>query len=521
MNPFGIDFASENYEWTVSLCQTDSDGDGRTNGEELGDPTCVWFAGGPEPTGPSLSHPGVIDEPRETPPEDSCASYTEPSSVVPVDIVFSAPSAMDETQTHYICEQKVMDVPSSEILHIIKTEVLLDNPAVLHHMFVFLCPEGSSDGDRVGDGNYECSGQESRCTRIGAWAIGPHETCYPENVGAEVDFSNMENMVVKIEAHYDNTSGQSQEDQSGIRVTMTPELRPLKSTTTTMGFALSDPDFAIPPQSPSHALTNICPSEATIKLPHPIYFYSFYPHMHLYGRSLYTEHYRCGKKIGEIGRINDYEFNNQQQYLLPSPIKVLPGDFLKTTCVYDSTGVNETITGGEETTDEMCINFLSFYPSIQNPDGSESGFGVCLVFENGIREIPDNVESPVMLPEGFRFGIIDRAPTMDSLLLSFDSDPANSWAPCCETDSCDETFLANEGGVCAQDGDCVDGTLCDGGFCVVPIASTTSSAPMSPPPTSAPTSPPEIGVDDPVSQAVPVPRVVVSCVLAAIAMWLV
>ena len=37
-NPFGLDFASEGTTWTVSLCGMDSDGDGFTNGEELGDP---------------------------------------------------------------------------------------------------------------------------------------------------------------------------------------------------------------------------------------------------------------------------------------------------------------------------------------------------------------------------------------------------------------------------------------------------------------------------------------------------
>jgi hypothetical protein len=35
--------------WTVQLCQMDSDGDGQTNGFELGDPCCTWVVGGPPP----------------------------------------------------------------------------------------------------------------------------------------------------------------------------------------------------------------------------------------------------------------------------------------------------------------------------------------------------------------------------------------------------------------------------------------------------------------------------------------
>jgi hypothetical protein len=38
----------------------------------------------------------------------------------------------------------------------------------------------------------------------------------PKTFGREIDFSSGVNFVVKIEAHYDNTSGQPQQDQSGM-----------------------------------------------------------------------------------------------------------------------------------------------------------------------------------------------------------------------------------------------------------------------------------------------------------------
>ncbi|KAL3670717.1 hypothetical protein V7S43_003905 [Phytophthora oleae] len=41
-NDFGLDFESAGEEWTTEFCQTDSDGDGQTNGQELGDPCCEW-----------------------------------------------------------------------------------------------------------------------------------------------------------------------------------------------------------------------------------------------------------------------------------------------------------------------------------------------------------------------------------------------------------------------------------------------------------------------------------------------
>jgi hypothetical protein len=59
-NPFGNDFGAHDHVWTDELCRTDSDGDGRTNGAELGDPDCVWVMGA-DPTEPARSHPGIVD----------------------------------------------------------------------------------------------------------------------------------------------------------------------------------------------------------------------------------------------------------------------------------------------------------------------------------------------------------------------------------------------------------------------------------------------------------------------------
>ena len=39
----------------------DSDGDGRTNGEELGDPDCTWAPGTAPKLTSGLSHPGVCE----------------------------------------------------------------------------------------------------------------------------------------------------------------------------------------------------------------------------------------------------------------------------------------------------------------------------------------------------------------------------------------------------------------------------------------------------------------------------
>ena len=67
-NPFGLDVEAlvtpngEEVFWGPELAALDSDGDGFTNGEELGDPEGTWQEGDDSPGVPAdLGHPGNPD----------------------------------------------------------------------------------------------------------------------------------------------------------------------------------------------------------------------------------------------------------------------------------------------------------------------------------------------------------------------------------------------------------------------------------------------------------------------------
>jgi len=74
LNMFGADFKSQGNKWTVALCKMDSDGDGVSNGAELGDPDCKWKAGDPQPTCAKPSHPGVNQAGQNVPCGDPSVS---------------------------------------------------------------------------------------------------------------------------------------------------------------------------------------------------------------------------------------------------------------------------------------------------------------------------------------------------------------------------------------------------------------------------------------------------------------
>ncbi|KAL3664406.1 hypothetical protein V7S43_010729 [Phytophthora oleae] len=57
-NLFGIAFEEAGTEWTKELCEADSDEDGQTNGQELGDPCCIWKEGDNPLRTVGVSHPG-------------------------------------------------------------------------------------------------------------------------------------------------------------------------------------------------------------------------------------------------------------------------------------------------------------------------------------------------------------------------------------------------------------------------------------------------------------------------------
>eukprot|EP00756_Hemistasia_phaeocysticola_P059786 Hpha_TRINITY_DN36725_c0_g1::TRINITY_DN36725_c0_g1_i1::g.142135::m.142135 len=76
-NPFGAAFVQGGRTWSRELCMADSDGDGYTNGQELGDPQCVWSPGLSATMVTGLSHPGLYSSiPTNTPPGYTPAPVT-------------------------------------------------------------------------------------------------------------------------------------------------------------------------------------------------------------------------------------------------------------------------------------------------------------------------------------------------------------------------------------------------------------------------------------------------------------
>ena len=86
-NQFGINFAAADHTWSKTLCTSDSDGDGVTDGVELGDPCCKWTVGATPQVTTDISHPGLATSKTSR----SCSSYTCDNGVSPC--VVATPNA--------------------------------------------------------------------------------------------------------------------------------------------------------------------------------------------------------------------------------------------------------------------------------------------------------------------------------------------------------------------------------------------------------------------------------------------
>jgi hypothetical protein len=111
--------------------------------------------------------------------------------------------------------------------------------------------------------------------------------------------------------------------------------------------------------------------------------FASFPHMHQTGSQIWTTHWRDGKQIAEIGRIEFWSFDHQTTQVVNIPIceltflphffdsplnlTIQPGDRLNTHCAYNTLGISSKTFFGSSSNQEMCMHFLSYFPRFLTP----------------------------------------------------------------------------------------------------------------------------------------------------------
>ncbi|OWF48547.1 DBH-like monooxygenase protein 1 [Mizuhopecten yessoensis] len=368
-NPFGLDFYNNEKKWNRTLCEMDSDGDGISNGAELGDPLCVWTPGS-NPANTPTGHPGLC-EPWSDPmclekntfytcqtKELDCDATNSPD-VKELSITFPK-SAVPAKETSYMCMNFAF--PADHDYHVIADKGLIDNEFVMHHILIYACPTDVELEDLVNPLNtpYVCGmAGEQRCQEIiGMWSVGIPGFCHNENAGFKIGTTGYK--YASMQMHWNNPSLRSDyEDSSGMTLYYTPVLRPYNLGNLVIG----EYQFSIPPGESRHVIESECSSTCSDRImTSSVNVVSGLNHMHYMGREMTTFHTPTGGAERAIMADPHYSYDNPKVHTFESPLEIKKGDVLRAKCSFTTSQKNVTTFSGEATSQEMCYAFLFYYP---------------------------------------------------------------------------------------------------------------------------------------------------------------
>ena len=264
-NSFGKDFLATRFRWTQELCKKDSDGDGRTNGEELGDPDCLWSQDiRAPPTSRAISHPGIcepVDSPRCLQKNNylSCGSATTFSltgmrgtapaglgscpAIISTDLKrmemrmtgSSIVTGHRDGSWPHLCQS--FTLPSDQPYHLVAAEPIIDRlpkgrKVSVSHIIVQACVD-RTDMENLEKANLNVP--KASCTMqwpckqiMAVWKfdkITQPNICLPDPVGIRFGQGRFSKIVVDIHYNYTNAWESIDVESTGLAIFYTHNLR--------------------------------------------------------------------------------------------------------------------------------------------------------------------------------------------------------------------------------------------------------------------------------------------------------
>ncbi|XP_065055869.1 DBH-like monooxygenase protein 1 [Rhopilema esculentum] len=305
--------------------------------------------------------------------------------------VISANVLVPSDKTTYWCSAyKFADlVQLTEKQHVVEIEpiIALKDRGVVHHMVLYICKNTFNDSHLNATGSCfdyrnmppsitECAG----ISPMFAWAVGGVNFKFPDHVGWSIGAADSLRYFV-LETHFDNpTQNNNLVVTNGLRLYY-DKPRKYDAATLTVG-TFTGRNLIIPPNREKWMITGSCTKTCTSYLKNAnalngdeVKFFASFPHAHTIGKGIWTKMVRNGKEVMEIIRDDNYDFDYQQTHLLRKEITFKAGDELINYCRYNSIGRKNATFGGESTVDEMCLNFIMYYPNVDLASCSSGYYG--------------------------------------------------------------------------------------------------------------------------------------------------
>ncbi|MBI3099142.1 MAG: redoxin domain-containing protein [Planctomycetes bacterium] len=273
------------------------------------------------------------------------------------DLILEAPEyeVPAEGDDEYRCF--VLPTSESEDRWVQAVELRPGNLNVVHHIIAYVDTRGAAEKLDAADPKpgYLSHGTGPGFIPAGemsGWAPGTMPYALEDGVGRLLPKGGR----VVLEVHY-HKNGRPEKDRTRLGLTFAK--KPVQKRLRWV--ELINFGFVIPPGKDRFRVT------ATEVVDRDLHARSIMPHMHLTGREIrVTARFPDGTKQTLVD-IRDWDFNWQDIYHFKEPIPLPKGTRLTLTAIYDNSEGNpnnpnhppQPLTWGEQTTDEMCIGFIS------------------------------------------------------------------------------------------------------------------------------------------------------------------
>ncbi|MSR47763.1 MAG: redoxin domain-containing protein [Planctomycetes bacterium] len=262
------------------------------------------------------------------------------------DAVVALPEAQSVPATGVVPYRHIVVDPGFTEEHWVSgVEIRPSNPAVTHHVMVFLIEPGLTPQQALtGTAAQEGTNHFAQIVPGGRAIELPAGHAKRVPAGARFLF----------QLHY-TPNGTATTDQTRMALrfatdTVTHEIA---------ARAVMNMGLAIPPRAEAAEFT------ATSTFKAPTRLLSLMPHMHVRGKSMRIELERAGSRRALLD-VPHYDFNWQHTYQFAQPIDLDAGDKIHVTAVFDNSAANPhnpdpsaRVRFGEQTFDEMLVGYLS------------------------------------------------------------------------------------------------------------------------------------------------------------------
>jgi hypothetical protein len=233
--------------------------------------------------------------------------------------------------------QFTFDAPwGSDDVQVLAYRPVTDNARILHHWILYENSTGGLFGTG-GGGKF-----------LVGWAPGSQgNTGMPDDVGMYMPGGAG---ALRLDVHYYNLgSTQPESDASGVELCITRT--PRANTATVSGLTGNASARIGRSDNATSCTVNLTGVDS-------VTFLSVSPHMHKLGVHAKLELTRAGQTTA----LHDAPFDFEDQRIYPlENLDIRDGDVLTTTCSYEN-DTGRAVAFGQDSDDEMCFNFVTYYP---------------------------------------------------------------------------------------------------------------------------------------------------------------